>query len=301
MPHANIGDISLFYKVFRQGREQSNLDPELSTMIVLHGGPGFVDHNLYVPYWSYFAIFMQVVFVDQRGNGLSDHGDPAKWNLDTCGHDIYLFCQALQIDKPIIAGISWGGYVAMAYVSQHPEHPQALLLCNTEAKVSVEARYQMFKTLGGEKAGQAAWEYDHYPTKEGVHEQFIKHCLPYYACYRSYKPEDIAQCHTNISMRTKFMKEENLVFDFRSTLNKVVCPTLLLAGEYSPGHPVTCAQQTAQSIPHQYVQLKIIKNAGAPVYNDKPAEVYACILRFIAEVDEGVAKNMPINDTALYS
>jgi pimeloyl-ACP methyl ester carboxylesterase len=293
MAYVSIGDIKLFYEVFLFGEKQEKVNPSMPTLIVLHGGTGTVDHSLYTPFWSCFSLFMQVIFPDQRGNGLSDHGDPEKWNLDVCGNDVYLFCEALHIKKPIVAGISWGGYVAMSYVTQYPEHPSALIFCNTEAKVSAQARKKMFTQLGGHDAGEASWESDHYPSKEGVRENFIKKCLPHYARRNPYTAELLSKFKKNIPMQIKFVSEEFLTFDFRSKLSCVCCPTLLIAGDHDAGHPLECALETFHSIPKKYATLEVIQDAGAPVYNDQPALVYAQILKFMASTSGAISYQMP--------
>ena len=72
-----VGDVRLFFDV-----EGAKLRPdgatmrEVPTVLLLHGGPGF-DHSNYKPDFSRLAEIAQVVYLDHRGNGRSDHGDPA--------------------------------------------------------------------------------------------------------------------------------------------------------------------------------------------------------------------------------
>lgn len=81
MPMINIGDIKLYYEVYQSGKVVAQYDKDTLTLVFLHGGPGMVDHTIYVPFWSQLSEQLQVIFVDQRGNGRSDYGDPALWNL----------------------------------------------------------------------------------------------------------------------------------------------------------------------------------------------------------------------------
>ena len=100
-----INDTNLFYDVY--GSKLSILEDsviEKPTMIVLHGGHGFADHTLYVEFWSQFSTIAQVVFLDQRGCGRSDRAQPDEWNLAHWAEDLFQFCKALGIEKPIIAG-----------------------------------------------------------------------------------------------------------------------------------------------------------------------------------------------------
>jgi len=76
---------------------------------LLHGGPGF-DHASFKPDFSHVAEIAQVVYLDHRGNGRSDRGDPAKWKLAQWGDDVRAFCEALEIERPIVLGVSFGGW-----------------------------------------------------------------------------------------------------------------------------------------------------------------------------------------------
>ena len=49
---------------------------EKPTLLLLHGGPG-LDHSSYKPAFSQFTDIAQVVYLDHRGNGRSDRGDPS--------------------------------------------------------------------------------------------------------------------------------------------------------------------------------------------------------------------------------
>ena len=118
-----IGDVRLFFDV-----EGAKLRPdgakmrEVPTVVLLHGGPGF-DHSNFKPDFSRLTEIAQVVYLDHRGNGRSDRGDRSKWNLPQWGDDVRSFCEALEIERPIVMGVSFGGMVAMSYATRHPEHP----------------------------------------------------------------------------------------------------------------------------------------------------------------------------------
>jgi len=62
------------------------------TIVLLHGGPG-ADHSLFKPEFSAMADAAQVVYLDQRGSGRSDHGDPDLWTWDQWADDVAGFCR----------------------------------------------------------------------------------------------------------------------------------------------------------------------------------------------------------------
>ena len=83
---------------------------EKPTVVLLHGGPGF-DHSMYKPAFSQLADIAQLVYYDHRGQGRSG-GERDGWSLAQWGDDVRGFCDALGIEKPIVVGVSFGGFVA---------------------------------------------------------------------------------------------------------------------------------------------------------------------------------------------
>lgn len=259
------------------------IDNNKPTLIFLHGGAGMADHTIYISFWSKLSAQVNVVFIDQRGCGKSDKGDSNKWNLTQHGKDIFLFCETLGIKKPIVAGVSWGGYVAISYAIQYPEHPMALILCNTEANVSPKARYNAFLRIANIDAAIAVKNFDE-NWNSSTNAEYFKKCLPFYA-KKAYTPEELSGCIKNPELWEKYMKTEHRIFDFTDKLHTITCPVLHLAGENDPVHPMSCAIETAEKIGRN-CQLSIIKNTGDPVYRDKPTETLLIITRFFTKLFE---------------
>jgi proline iminopeptidase len=92
----------------------------------------------------------QVIYLDHRGNGRSDDGPQERWNLAQWGDDVRAFCDVFGIAKPIVLGASFGGMVALAYATRHPDHPSKLLLISTEAAgdTHLNRRVALFERFG---------------------------------------------------------------------------------------------------------------------------------------------------------
>jgi pimeloyl-ACP methyl ester carboxylesterase len=146
----SIGDVTLYVDV-----DGAALVPdghsmrERPTLVMLHGGPG-LDHTPFKqPIFSPLKEVAQVVYYDHRGKGRSDRSSPDKWNLDTWADDVVALCSALGIERPVVFGGSFGGFVALNYALRHPEHPAKLILSSTAAHLDVERSTAMFERLGG--------------------------------------------------------------------------------------------------------------------------------------------------------
>lgn len=175
-----INGINLFFDTYGSKLKiEKDHVKEKPTLIVLHGGHGFADHTLYVEFWSQFSDMAQVIFLDQRGCGRSDPGKADEWNLKHWADDLYEFCKALGIDKPIIAGVSMGGHVMCEYISRYPSHPRGLIFCNTEARFVLDDVCDALKKCGGENVAEAARRQFLNPNPENLAE-YNKKIIPYY-------------------------------------------------------------------------------------------------------------------------
>ena len=69
----------------------------------------------------------RVVAIDQRGHGLSDKPDSG-YDWATLTSDLNAILNALEIDRAVLAGHSWGGNVAVQYAADHPDRVSGLIL-----------------------------------------------------------------------------------------------------------------------------------------------------------------------------
>jgi pimeloyl-ACP methyl ester carboxylesterase len=80
----------------------------------------------------------RVITPDQRGFGGSPLGDDPP-SLDTAADDVAELLDRLDLDRVVLAGLSMGGYVAMALLRRHPDRVRALVLADTKASADPEA------------------------------------------------------------------------------------------------------------------------------------------------------------------
>jgi proline iminopeptidase len=103
-----------------------------------------------------------VVVPDQRGHGRSDRDGPESWNLASWAADVKNFSDALGIERPVVLGVSFGGFVAQEYAAAHPEHPAGLILISTGPRFAgLDETVERFREVGGEEAADVVrrdWE-----------------------------------------------------------------------------------------------------------------------------------------------
>ncbi|MGC1494867.1 MAG: alpha/beta hydrolase [Sulfitobacter sp.] len=250
------------------------------TLIVLHGGPG-ADHSIYKPAFTQLSDLAQIIYIDHRGNGRSDDGDPALWTLDQWADDLFALCQTLGIEKPIIYGASFGGFVAQAFATKYPEHLCALILSVTSAHVEFETIYGAFTRIAGDTAGQAARAYWSDPSPER-RQAYFENCLPHY----SVTPSDTDMMHrmivkNSVAMHFNGPNNEMGHFDFRETLSKVTCPTLILSGDQDPIMPTPFSETLLASLGNAPATHHTLRDAGHLLNHDQPDAFFAHLRDFI--------------------
>jgi len=277
--HVSIGDVRLFFDV-----EGAKLVPdgpvmrERPTLILLHGGPGF-DHSSYKPTFSALADVAQVIYLDHRGNGRSDRGERAQWNLAQWADDLVAFCAALGIEKPVVFGNSFGGMVAMAYAVRHPDHPGKLVLSSTTAKTRLDRVYEAFERLGGPEARNAARRYWENPGKDTLPD-YARLCFPLYS-RTPRDPDANARTVWNFDVMFHFGGTEDHRFDFLPELAKVRCPTLVLGGEDDPICPIDDQADIAAALPRHLTRFERFAGCGHGVYRDDPERALAVLRAFV--------------------
>lgn len=284
----NIGDIDIYFEVYGSKLNiETDCVTQKPTLLFLHGGPGLADHTLYVNFWSQLADVAQVIFIDMRGQGRSGGWDkPNTWNLKQWGQDVISFCNTLKIEKPILAGFSFGGWVALSCAIESSKDLGGLILCNTEAKIDNLRRIEAYRkkanarNLDGDEIAKivenAALNIDDKDTAA----LYVQHCIPLFSNY-PYKKEELSRCKQNLEVWNKFEKEEQYSFNYLPELDKISTPTLVIAGQEDPEHPWECAKEMADRMTSCSVQFELIQDAGDPVYRDKPAETLKILREFI--------------------
>jgi proline iminopeptidase len=259
---------------------------EKPTLLLLHGGPGF-DHSLFKPAFSQYADVAQVVYLDHRGNGRSDREPQNKWTLAQWGDDIFEFCRALEIEKPIVMGQSFGGFVAMSYATRHPEHPGKLILSSTAASMRrrVERSIAMFGAKGGpEIAAMARRALTRGYDSQEFAMQWVAQAMPFYNVKPAADPDASRRAILSTTVLLQFLGPggEGFTFDFHDDLARIRCPTLVLGGDEDPMTPIESQQDIAAAIPRQWVQFVRFANAGHGAFRDDPA-AYEVIRQFILD------------------
>jgi pimeloyl-ACP methyl ester carboxylesterase len=279
----DIGDVKLFFDA--EGAKMVPDGPEMRerpTLLLLHGGPGF-DHSHLKPAHSRLADVAQLIYLEHRGNGRSDRSTPDKWNLNQWADDVYALCRTLDIEKPAVLGLSFGGFVAQAFATRYPDELSKLILSGTAATMRYDRIFAMFERLGGPKARDVAERFWRDASNADALASYLETCFPLY----NQTPQDpgmVTRSVMNPDVLGHFFGPggEGHTFDFLPELKKVRCPTLVMVGDADPVTPVAQSEDIAAALPQNLVRLECFAGCGHGVERDDPDAACRVIRKFLA-------------------
>jgi pimeloyl-ACP methyl ester carboxylesterase len=95
-------------------------------LVCLHGvtGHAWMWHDVA----SCMPSANRIVALDMRGHGDSQWSPTAAYSTEDHASDLSAFANALKLERFDLAGLSWGGLVALCFAARHPEQVRRLAL-----------------------------------------------------------------------------------------------------------------------------------------------------------------------------
>lgn len=252
---------------------------EKPTLICMHGGPGF-DHAAFKPSFSRLADLAQIVYYDHRGHGRSDERPRDEWTLDTWADDIVRLSDALGIEKPIVLGQSFGGFVAQRYIARHPGHASKVILSSTSHHMGLERKLAAFERRGGPAARALAEAFWSAPTP-ATWAAYWAGVRKLYNTTEPRDPDAAARTLVREEILLHFVAGEKQGLDLLPGLAKAQCPVLVMVGEDDPVCPLEDALEIAAALPAQWSSLARFPGVGHGAWRDDPEAAFAVLRQFI--------------------
>lgn len=282
-----VDDVRLYFDVEGCGLEaRDGAMAAKPALVLLHGGPG-ADHSFFKPEFAAMADAAQVIYLDQRGSGRSDRGDPGTWTWERWAEDVAVFCRALEIQSPVLVGTSSGGRVAVECAVRHPGLASGLVLDSTLFEpTSLDDSLEIFQRRGGAAAREAAARYLGGDTSPEAAAAWAAHALPLYeSASDSGMAARAARALVNREVRARFRRGECGPLKVTAEdMDKITCPVLILAGEDDPVTPAAAARHLASSVQHAAVELQVFAGVGHGVFRQAPAQAFARLRAFLSKV-----------------
>ena len=278
--YIQVNDTRLFFDVdgIKLSEDGDGL-VERPTLIVLHGGPGF-DHAFFGNDHSSLRDVAQIVYVEFRGNGLSDRSAPDRLTLDQWTDDIAEFIDTLGIEKPVLLGFSFGGFIAIKLAARYPNKISKLILVSTLAKVVMERSIEMFGHLGGSEAREAASDLFSAGGVD-VQKRFFEICIPLYWA-RSPRLDRFSRSNGPVELFDHLIEHIIPIMDLDAEVRAIQCPTLVISGSEDPITTPDDMDDLAAAIPGTLLTFERIAGARHFIADDAPETYFDLIGRFIS-------------------
>lgn len=205
-----------------------------TAVVAVHGGPG-IDGGGLRHALAPLASRAELVVPDLRGHGRSDLAAPASWTLDDWADDLAGVIDALVLDRPVVVGVSFGGWVALRHAARHPGQLGALVVAATSARLpTVEEGAERMRTLGG-PASAAMWRAVHADPSTEASAAFKEHVLSLMALRRpsrelaAVRAAQIKTPEVNEHFTPLFSQ-----LDLTADARQIRCPVTVVVGERDP-------------------------------------------------------------------
>jgi 3-oxoadipate enol-lactonase len=216
----------------------------------------------------------RAIAVDLPGFGESDM--PERFAIDAWANGLARFLDALEIERAIIAGLSMGGYVTLAFWRLHRERVLALVLADTRAGADTEeGKQKRRETIDlARHEGPTAVARALLPGMVGksTREREPSVVAAMRAMLESMSVDSIVGASEAMMNRP----------DATSLLATIDVPTLIIVGEEDVLTPPKESRAMHAAIPGS--RLEIIPSAGHVSNVERPAAFNQVLTEFIAGV-----------------
>lgn len=243
-------------------------------LVLLHGFP--FNRSMWDEQREAFAEHHRIITPDLRGHGETDVA-PTAATMAEMALDVAALLDKLDIERAVLAGLSMGGYVALAFCRLFPLRVRALVLADTRAQADTEE-------AKANRSAQAAQI-----LREGM-EAVAATILP-----KQLAPETIAK-RPDVVRRVRAMvtgtRPEGAAAalegmaqrqDQRSFLSRIIAPVLIIVGSEDTITPIADAELMHQEIGGS--RLEVIGAAAHLSNLERPKEFNCALGKFLADLE----------------
>ena len=248
-------------------------DQNNQPIIFVHGFP--YDHSMWENQINVLKEKYFCVAYDVRGLGESYVGD-GQYTMEAYVHDLFSIINELKLKKPILCGLSMGGYIALRAVERSIETFKGLILCDTKSEADDDAaRLKRAAGINQINTEGLIKFVDAFVTNcfadETPKEQEKMFLTTLFKAHK-HDPVGVKGALFAIMSRT----------DTTSFLHKINIPTLVLCGSFDKLTPPPVMRAMSEKIPKS--EFAVIPQAGHMTPLENPECVNDLIEGFLKRI-----------------
>lgn len=263
MPKIKVNDVTLYYEI--HGLESA-------PVLVLNNGVIMNAETSWIFQTQTLAKHYRVLQYDCRGQGQSAHPE-SPYSMELHADDLAELLKSLGIESAHIAGISYGGEVAQAFILKYPNMTRSLILIDTVSEVKTELRLVIESWMDAMRTedplaffnASVPWNFS--PQFIRDNPQLLEDAKNRYPLLDFPAVIRLCECF--------------LAVNFTDRLTEIEAPTCIMVGELDLLKGTEYAEILHQAIPH--AEMHILHAAGHATCWERAAEFNTIILGFLAK------------------
>lgn len=269
VPTVQTNEINTYYERHGKGKP----------LVCIHGA--WTDRRMWEPQRDALSTNYEVITYDIRGHGRTGSSAERRYTIELFASDLRALVEELELDRPIICGLSLGGMIAQTYAVRYRDDLSALILADTAVSTMLTLRDKLTRLLFPGWAMRATVRLLGPPRYVDVAYWLAEATRgeDWFGCnedVRSYVRETMSSYNT-----TEYNKIFRAIYDFRRVdLTSIQVPTLILNGEHESRSVFTHAAHMERTIPN--ARSAIIPNAGHTSNLEKPMRFNREITDFLS-------------------
>lgn len=116
-------------------------------VVLIHGG-GW-DRRCWAGQVETFADDYEVIVYDVRGHGRTGGSDREDYSIELFAEDLRALVDALDLDAPVVGGVSLGGMIAHTYAATYPEEVSGLVAVEAAVEYDLRGRKELLASMMG--------------------------------------------------------------------------------------------------------------------------------------------------------
>ena len=255
-------------------------------LILLHGGPGLDHHELHPWHDGLAGAGVRLIYVDMRGQGLSERVDPSTLSISGFAQDVDRLARALELDRYVLYGHSFGAIVTLCHALERGSAAGYIVSSGAASSESlmadVEHGIETFEPASMRDQIRQSWAAEPglttvAETREVVAAQMPFHFWEMGDTYRTFMERDDTVYAPEVLAH--FASNGYGDFEWVDHLRWVSKPMLVIVGR----HDRTCTLERAEEIHREVAgsELVVIEKAAHMTFVEQPAAYFQALRQWL--------------------